>query len=254
MNKSKIKACLLSVLLSSATLTHAAGIPVIDSANLAQNLTNYSQVLLDYTNQLSQLQQQLEIYKREVQDATRPVKSIYDSVHKTFSSLKSTYQGVMNLRSQYKNALEYVQKNYGDSDFWKNCALTACNPFSQLETAYTATTMELNRVIANNNAVNESATSIAQSLDELENEISSASTGGTAENLQLIGKIQTQNAKALLLVQQTLDQYTAALAASTLEEKNRRKAIADQEKNFFSAPANYKPYVSQECSVDFYNK
>lgn len=253
MQTKKIKIVSLGVIfysVFSVCQVRAAGIPVVDAANLSQNLMNYTQYLTDYANQLQQLQQQLTIYKQQVAEATRPISSVYKDVSSVYKSLKSTYDSIQNLRANYTSTLSYIQENYGDSDFWIACASSGCNPFTRLENAYDATTNELSYVLATNKAVDQSAQDISSALDELETEITSAKTESTAATLQTIGQLQAQTAKAILLNQKTQEQFASAFAATQLEEKNRQKAAADAQNTFFKSPTmNYKERESYSFSL-----
>ena len=65
----------------------ASGLPVVDAAAMAQDMSlaiqDYMQQLKDYATYLQQLETQINGYKRKIQDATKPYRELYSQVSKT---------------------------------------------------------------------------------------------------------------------------------------------------------------------------
>ena len=123
----------------SASPALASGLPTVDGANLAQNLKTsiqaYQQRLQSYTTQLQQLQKQLEAYERQLKDATRPYKQAYEQAYKAYSQTMSVVNWIENIRNNYASTIDFIRENFGDSDFWKQCASNGCDPTDQLNLA-----------------------------------------------------------------------------------------------------------------------
>lgn len=224
---SLIAAGIAAAALCSCAPALASGLPTVDGANLAQNLTTsiqaYQQRLQSYTTQLQQLQRQIEAYERQVKDATRPYKQVYDQAYKAYSQTMEVVNGINNIRNNYASTIDFIRENFGDSDFWKQCAASGCDPTDQLNLAEKA---RLN-VSNYSSELGQDAVKQAQgSLDQvrdIEAEVSASGDQGTATALQNLTKMQARTAEIIAenvkLENQMIQAKTAAEATSSAKTK-----------------------------------
>ncbi len=84
-------ALLLALLAGPAmtTPTHAAGIPVIDTANLSQTVISSIEAVAQTLKQIQQYQTQLQQYENMLQNTLAPAAYIWDSATGTMNQLRS---------------------------------------------------------------------------------------------------------------------------------------------------------------------
>ena len=208
----------------------ASGLPTVDGANLAQNLTTsiqaYQQRLQAYSTQLQQLQQQISAYERQIKDATRPWKQVYDQAYKAYSQTMDVVNGINNIRNKYVNAMQFIKENYGDSDFWKQCARSGCDPTAQLNLAREATSGALNFASeSGQESVRQTQGSLEQT-HEIEKEISEKGDQGTATALQSIARMQARTNEILAESNKLSNQMIQANNAVVENDRAREAASA----------------------------
>ena len=152
----------------------ASGIPTVDVANLADNIKDYTQHLKDYATQLDDYKAKIERYRQQVEEATRPYRDIYNEAFDDFQEVKRVAGGVYNMYNNYRDAISYIKDNYGDSEFWKQCAVTACNPFDKLDSAYTATTNAMITASDSLNRIDDNAQKVRDQIKKTSRDLSSA--------------------------------------------------------------------------------
>ena len=87
------------------TPTHAAGIPVIDTANLSQTVISSIEAVAQTLKQIQQYQTQLQQYENMLQNTLAPAAYIWDSATGTMNQLRSAI-----------DTLNYYKTNLGSID------------------------------------------------------------------------------------------------------------------------------------------
>lgn len=179
----KIKALALSVAFGVATIggitstapAHASGIPVIDAANLANAIQQYTQMV----EQLAQLKAQLEQAKQQYESLTggrgmgnlvRSTGAIPKNWQETLASMKNGELG--DLSREIRQSASLL-----DEDFFADVDQAVKDSLDQSMAAYT-----------DQQAVNQSfydtATQRAQKMEQLANQVDSASDMKAISDLQ----------------------------------------------------------------------
>ena len=223
----------------------ASGLPVVDAASMAQDMTlaiqDYMQQLKDYATYLSQLENQVNSYKRQIQDATKPYRDLYSEAYNAYSKTMEIANGIKNLQSTYKSTIEWVRDNYGDSEFWKQCASSACNPFDKLQSAQAATEGVLNYAAESGNQSVLTTEQLLEQTKKLEQDASSGNDKGTATALQNIALMQANMAQIQaqnnLLTNQLLQ---AQIAANRQDEASSKAAARKANSSFKMRKSTYK--------------
>lgn len=113
---------LLCSIVSTPSL--ASGIPVVDSANLTQNLQSYIeslsqgvQQLTDYALQVKQYENELLRYDEMVKNRIAPAAYLYDRINNLQREYTSIYNGAEAIKRKYGDVDAYLSR-YGDSTFY----------------------------------------------------------------------------------------------------------------------------------------
>lgn len=231
--------------LSSCAPALASGLPVVDAASMAQDMSlaiqDYMQQLKDYATYLQQLEQQVNSYKRQVQDATKPYRELYSQAYDAYSKTREIANGIRNLQASYKNTIEWVKDNYGDSEFWKQCASSACNPFEKLESANAATEGVLNYAAESGNQSVLTTEQLLEQTKKLEQDASSGNDKGTATALQNIALMQANMNQIQAQNNQLTNQLLQAqIAAKRQDEASSKAAERKANASFKMRKSTYK--------------
>jgi P-type conjugative transfer protein TrbJ len=101
----QILAAKFFVLLAASTLPAYAGIPVIDGANLGQNIMNVMESIAHTAKQIQQYQTQLQQYQNMLQNTLQPSQQIWDAAQTTMNQLRTSI-----------DTLNYYKTNLGSID------------------------------------------------------------------------------------------------------------------------------------------
>lgn len=110
-----IAVILTAGIIHGAVAPAQAGIPVIDGANLGQNLISAIENVAHTLKQIQQYQTQLQQYQNMLQNTTAPSRQIWDSATMTMNQLR----GSIDTLSYYKNSLGSIDAYLGK---FKNAA------------------------------------------------------------------------------------------------------------------------------------
>lgn len=121
----RLKQKLLSSLLVFISMpTLATGIPVVDGANLQQNLMDYIeslsqgvQQLTSYALQVRQYENEILRYDEMVKNRIAPAVYLYDQVDNLQRQFTSIYNGAEAIKRKYGDVDAYI-KRYGDATFY----------------------------------------------------------------------------------------------------------------------------------------
>ena len=106
----------------------ASGIPVVDAANLTQNLQDYIenlaqgvQQLTDYALQMKQYDNELLRYDEMVKYRLAPAAYLYDRINNLQHNFLNTYNGAEAIKRKYGDLDAYLAR-YGDTSFYMGSA------------------------------------------------------------------------------------------------------------------------------------
>ncbi|MBE6422565.1 type IV secretion system protein [Succinivibrio dextrinosolvens] len=235
LKKKALILALSGLFLSQVNAAVVPGIPVFDGSNLTQNLTNYIQDLKNYSQYLTDYQKQLQMYERQVKDATRPYTEVFNDIYTGFNRVRQIADGISNMKSNYNSTMEYIKANYGDSEFWKNCVLTGCDPTSQLVRGFDSVMSNFEYTLGVSNASLDSTQKSLEQIKNLENKISSSGDAGISENLQTIGKLQAQVAQINAEASMTMNQFVQAQMAAQIQEDRQGQAAIKEASRMLDA-------------------
>ena len=97
----QIAAIVLASLLAANNPAMSAGIPVIDGANLSQNLITAIENVAHTLKQIQQYRTQLQQYENMLQNTMAPSRQIWDAANATMNDLRRSIDTL----SYYKNTL-----------------------------------------------------------------------------------------------------------------------------------------------------
>lgn len=100
-----ILAAKFSVMIAASVIPAHAGIPVIDGANLGQNLMTAVESVSQTLKQIQQYQTQLQQYENQLKNTLQPSTQIWDNAITTMNCLRGAI-----------DTLEYYQNNLGSID------------------------------------------------------------------------------------------------------------------------------------------
>ncbi|MDD6067446.1 MAG: hypothetical protein PUB79_01180, partial [Succinivibrio sp.] len=110
--------CTASVI--SINVANASGIPVVDGANLTQNLMDYItyieqkiELIQQTTTQADQLKNLIQQEVNQVKDMTANHLGIWNSINSQLQTIHDVASGIENIQNEYSSALQFIQENYG---------------------------------------------------------------------------------------------------------------------------------------------
>lgn len=221
----------------SLSSVHASGIPTADAANLQQNLTSYVQQLKDYSQYLTEYAKQLQQYERQIKDATRQYTDVFTDVYSGYKEVMKIADGVTNMRNNFKSTMDYIKNNYGDSEFWKQCALTACDPTNQVVKGFESMLSNFEYSMGATQSATEATQSALNRVQSLEQKISSGGDEGISQNLQTIAQLQAQAAQINAELNMAMNQFMQAQSAQQIAEARENQAIIKKASMMFDASA-----------------
>ena len=243
--KASIKALAVAAGLSCAlavTPVNATGIPVVDGANLNQNLTNYMQYLTSYStqledlaNQVKQYQQLMDTYKEDVrqfnQNVLNPGVKFFKSVGNTYKEIKHAVDGIVSIKAQYERTIDYIKDNYGDSDFWLQCAKTGCNPLNQLERSTESTINNLEFSLGSIERINDMVVENDAYVQSIMERLNTADPGLNT-TLVSMAELCAQGQQTASATHRMMASALAAQNTKALEEERQRQFNIKQQQEF----------------------
>ena len=113
-----------SIFVLFASPCFASGIPVVDAANLTQNLQDYIenlaqgvQQLTDYALQVKQYENELLRYDEMVKNRIAPAAYLYDRINNLQREFTNVYNGAEAIKRKYGDLDSYLSR-YGDPTFY----------------------------------------------------------------------------------------------------------------------------------------
>lgn len=214
--------CTASVI--SINVANASGIPVVDGANLTQNLMDYItyieqkiELIQQTTTQADQLKNLIQQEVNQVKDMTANHLGVWNSINSQLQTIHDVASGIENIQNEYSTALQFIQENYGDSAFWEECqkSATSCSiaqnsaRATNLKQQYTAMGVAEETYKLTNQSLNK--------VNQIASQIDSGGNLGTTTMLQKLGMVQAESAQLLANMQNTQAAMLNAVAAAEVE-------------------------------------
>lgn len=205
-----------------------AGIPVIDGANLGQNLMNTIETIAQTLKQIQQYQTQLEQYENQLKNTIAPAMYIWDKANSIINKLMTATDTLAYYKQRLGSIDQYLSK-FQDVNYYRSSpcfALTGCS-----ETEWAAIS-EIRRLASEsqkraNDALflgldqqQDSLKADARTLERLQSSAQSAT--GRLQAIQYANQLSSQQANQLL-------QIRGLLIAQQNAVTTRNQALADRE-------------------------
>ena len=113
------KSALVLAVALGASLPSHAGIPVLDGANLVQNIMSAVEAVAQTTKQVEQYKTQLDQYQNMLQNTAQPVTQVWDQAQSTMNSLRSSIDTLSYYKQQLGSIDAYLGK-FQDVNYYKN--------------------------------------------------------------------------------------------------------------------------------------
>lgn len=119
-NKNILSLCLVAGLtLCSPSLSHSAGIPVIDATNLKQNVLSAVESVKQTLKQIEQYVLQLKQYEDMVKNSLAPVAYVWDQAQQTINQIMGLQDQLEYYMNQAGSIDTYLAK-FGDVNYYSN--------------------------------------------------------------------------------------------------------------------------------------
>ncbi|WP_419598286.1 type IV secretion system protein, partial [Thiolapillus sp.] len=112
--KVNVKAFMLAILIGMSANPNA-GIPVIDGANLNQNITNTIENVTQTLKQVEEYKTQLDQYANQLQNTMAPAMNIWDDATTTMNRLRGAIDTLKFYKTRLGSLDSYLKK-FGDLD------------------------------------------------------------------------------------------------------------------------------------------
>lgn len=100
-------------------MSSLAGIPVIDSANLTQNIMSVTEEVAQTLKQIQEYQMQLQQYQNMLQNSMAPAQNIWDDAMTTMNNLRGAIDTLNHYKTKLGSLDSYLDK-FGDLDYYIN--------------------------------------------------------------------------------------------------------------------------------------
>lgn len=235
MKKAKLILCSVAFSAAAATLPAQAGIPVIDSVNLSQNvltaIESVAQTLTQieqYATQIQEYQKQLEQYENQLLHSLAPVASIWDAASSTMDKLVAA-QNTLEFYQNKLGSLERYLDKYQDADYYRNSPCFTAEGCSDIEKRAMHDNMAMS-----SQAQKKSNDAIFKSIEQ--QQISLKADARTLTSLQQAaqgaeGQLQAIGYANQLASNQTMQlmQMRSLMVAQSNAEATRRQSEIDRE-------------------------
>ncbi|MBP9806423.1 MAG: P-type conjugative transfer protein TrbJ [Candidatus Accumulibacter sp.] len=121
MNVTATSALLLSLVTGPAMMTpaHATGIPVLDVANLSQNVITSIEAVAQTLKQIQQYQTQLQQYENMLQNTLAPAAYIWDAATSTMNQLRSAID-TLNYYKTHLGSIDAYLGKFQDTAYYRS--------------------------------------------------------------------------------------------------------------------------------------
>ena len=137
----------LAILGMGVTPAQAAGIPVIDSSNLRQNMVTSLESAAQTLKQIEEYRTQLKQYENQLRNTLAPSAYIWDQAVGTVNKLRTAMNSLDYYKNQLGNIDAYLNK-FQDLNFYRNSPCFTARGCTEAEWAATRRAMSENRRLA----------------------------------------------------------------------------------------------------------
>ncbi|MGL4447820.1 MAG: P-type conjugative transfer protein TrbJ [Aeromonas sp.] len=234
-----INVLLIAALYSVAPLTSVqAGIAVIDSSNLAQNVLSAMEAVAQTAKQIEQYQTQLQQYENMLQNTLAPAAYVWDQAQATIKQLMLAQDTLSYYKQQLSSLDDYLSK-YQNVAYYRS---SPCYNGSGGCTAAEKAAMEENRRLANESqkrandalfrSLDQQQTALSHDATRLQQLQSSAqSASGQLQAIGYANQLASQQANQLLQIRAMLLAQQNALAAKSAAEQDQAARDQAMERN-----------------------
>lgn len=230
-----LAAAVFATLSMSASQAPGA-VPVIDGANLSQNLISAMENVAHTLKQIQQYKTQLQQYENMLQNTTAPNQQIWDAAHTTMGQLRASIDTL----EQYKRTLGSVDaylRKFKDTDEYRGSPCFSVRGCTQAEWAALSESERIGSQ-AQKRANDASIRGLERQIDNMQNDARQlqrlqAGAQGAAGQLAAIGyanQLASHQSNQLL-------QIRALLIAQQNVLATRNQALADKEARTAAATA-----------------
>lgn len=229
------KAVMALVVSLTAPIPSVAGIPVIDGANLSQNVLSATEEIAqtikqvqEYATQLTQYSTQLQQYENMIQNTAQPSSFTWANATQTISGLTNTLNTLSGYQSQFGTLANYVNQYRNLSQYANSACFNSisCTPgaLSSLNNILRlGSEAQQNANAANIQAIGSQQTALQTDAATLERLQANAQTAtGQMQAIGFANQLASNQANQLL-------QLRALLIAQQTAEATRNQVIADRE-------------------------
>lgn len=128
----QIAAILLASLLAASNPAVSAGIPVIDGANLSQNLISAIENVAHTLKQIQQYRTQLQQYENMLQNTTAPSQQIWDAANVTMNDLRASIDTLSHYKATLGSVDAYLRK-FRDASAYQGSPCYSVNGCTQAQ-------------------------------------------------------------------------------------------------------------------------
>lgn len=135
MKKIALKAAVFATLLAAATYpitSQCTGLPVIDGANLSQNLITAFENVTQTLKQIQQYKTQLQQYENMLKNTAIPSHYIWDNATKTMNDLRTSIDTLQYYKAKLGSIANYLAK-FSDTSSYRNSACFSAAGCSKVE-------------------------------------------------------------------------------------------------------------------------
>ena len=200
----------------------ASGIPVVDAANLSQNVVNTAESIAQTLKQIEEYKTQLQQYQNQLQNTAIPTEFIWDQAVNTMTKLRAAVD-VLNQYKQKLGSIDEVLNKTRNTEYYTNCYSNGGCSEEMEENRRHASEMQK----ASHDAAfrgleqqHQSMVSDAQTLERLQSSAQGAT--GQMQALGYANQLASQQSAQLLQIRSLLATQQNALVA-------RQQAVADRE-------------------------
>lgn len=137
----------LAILGMGVTPAQAAGIPVIDSSNLRQNMVTSLESAAQTLKQIEEYRTQLKQYENQLRNTLAPSAYIWDQAVSTVNKLRTAMNSLDYYKNQLGNIDAYLNK-FQDLNYYRNSPCFTARGCTAAEWAATRRAMRENRRLA----------------------------------------------------------------------------------------------------------
>lgn len=239
--KVNVNSLMLAILIGMSANSNA-GIPVIDGANLTQNITNTIESVAQTLKQIEEYKTQLDQYANQLQNTVAPAMNIWDDATTTMNNLRGAIDTLNYYKTRLGSLNSYLDK-FGDLDYYMSspcfdgsggCTAAEWAKLEETRSLGYESQQRANRALFE--GLDQQQDAIEDDARQLER-LQSAATGagGQMEAIGYANQLASQQANQLLQIRGLLiaqqNAVTTRMQAQMAEEARQQAATNRLRKN-----------------------